>query len=267
MIFKKVFLALVLLYSISISLYGNTDSHVKHKPIVLPLEVIRVINHDSKTYTQGLFFDDNNRYESSGLYGKSFIRRFDSNGQQTQNLAPRYFAEGLTVIDNTLYLLTWKAQTLLLFDKNTLKPKGRMQYQGQGWGLTHNDNHFIMSNGSNRLSFRNLESFAIEKTLVVPNVNKLNELEYIDGIIWANRWYDDTLYAISEHTGCVVGTLDISSLRKQAVKRLSDNVSNGIAYDSANNALLVTGKYWDKQFYIRLPKIESDIKAPCYSQR
>lgn len=224
--------------------------------------VVRVINHDQNAYTQGLYYDGEVRFESSGGYGKSFIRRFDQRGQQTKALPEQYFAEGLTVIDDTLYLLTWKAETLLLYDKTTLTPKGSIRFEGQGWGLTHNDEYFIMSNGSDRLFFRNLSTFAIEKTLVVEGVDKLNELEYIDGIIWANRWYDDKLYAISAQTACVLATLDASDLRQQSINLKGDNVTNGIAYNAQENVLLVTGKRWSRQFFLSLPPVTDDNK-PC----
>lgn len=263
---QKILLLILSFCSISVELYGITESQVEQKPITLPLEVIRVINHDSKTYTQGLYYDGDIRFESSGLYGKSFIRRFDQNGQKTHMLDFQFFAEGLTVINNTLYLLTWKAEQLLLFDKTTLKPKGSIRYKGQGWGLTHNDKHFIMSNGSNRLSFRNLESFEIEKTVIVPGIDKLNELEYVDGIIWANSWYNDTVYAIDEQTACIVGKLDVSQLRRQAVQSIGDNVTNGIAYKSSDNTLLITGKRWEKQYFVLLPKLPQTTDNLCFEK-
>ena len=254
--------ALILLLATRIS-YSETEHKPSFQPVELPVNVIDIINHDPVTFTQGLFYDGNVRFESSGLYGQSFIRRFDKNSQQTHRIAPRYFAEGITIIGDTLYLLTWKAETLLLFDKNTLQPKGSRNYQGQGWGLTHNDEHFIMSNGSNRLSFRDKDTFALEKTVIVPGLDKLNELEYVNGIIWANRWYDDNIYAISEKTGCMIGFIDASRLRQQADAKQRDNVTNGIAYQPAKNALLITGKRWSKQFYIELPELDVDTFKPC----
>ena len=260
---KKIFLGLLFFCTVSIKLQANTDSRIKHAPVQLPLEIVKIINHDDKSYTQGLYYDNGIRFESSGLYGKSFIRRFGQHEQKTQRLSAQYFAEGLTVIDDTLYLLTWKAETLLLFDKTTLSPKGSLSYKGQGWGLTHNDDHFIMSNGSNTLSFRNKNSFAVEKTIVVAGVDKLNELEYVDGIIWANRWYDDRIYAINENNGCVIGTIDVGTLREQSTKYKRDNVTNGIAYQASNNTLLITGKYWSRQFFIRLPDVSQEAAKPC----
>ena len=248
---------------IAASIYADTAHQAPIK--ALPLEVIGVLKHDNNAYTQGLFYDGDILFESSGLYGRSFIRRHDKEGSATtQGISPHLFAEGLTVIDDTLYLLTWKAGILLSFDKNTLQPKQSLRYKGQGWGLTHNDAHFIMSNGSNKLTFRNRKTFAIEKTLVVPDIDDINELEYIDGIIWANRWYNDNIYAISEDTGCIIGTLDVSSLRRQAVSFFGDNVTNGIAYNKAQNALLITGKRWNKQFFVRLPNLPKSSVSNCH---
>lgn len=159
------------------------------------------------------------------------------------------------MVDNTLYLLTWKEKTLLLFDRETLQKKGEIAYSGEGWGLTHSDDALIMSNGSNQLFFRDKDTFKVLRTLTVPHLDHLNELEYIHGIIWANRWYDDHIYGIDAHSGCVLGKLNIRPLREQAVTINSRNISNGIAYDPQRQGLWVTGKYWPKRFLIKLPAL------------
>ncbi len=227
------------------------------KPIpVFPLELVASRTHDHTLFTQGLVVDQGVFYESGGLYQRSRLVRYDTEKKRTQALDDHLFAEGLTVMGDTLYLLTWKAETLLTFNKHTLAPGKTLHYSGEGWGLTHNHQHLIMSNGSNRLSFHRPSDFAIEKTLTVKGLDRLNELDYSDGIIWANRWYNDHIYAIDSHSGCILGKIDLSRLRQQAVSaRNLKNVTNGIAYDADNNGLWVTGKYWHKMFLIKRPQL------------
>lgn len=248
-------------------------------------KVLDETSHNSSWFTQGLYWDNGTLFISSGLYGRSQLI-VENKTQQLKTVAipQQYFAEGLTVIDDKLYLLTWKEQTLFVIDKYTLALHEIWHYKGEGWGLTHTDNHFIMSNGSNRLMFRNLNTFAIESELHIESLDKLNELEYVDGIVWANRWLDDGIYAIDIHQGCIKQRIDLSKLRQQATfneksnnKKIDkhskksaaenespvkqrDQVTNGIAYDVQRNALWVTGKFWSKRYLIELPKLSS---SPC----
>ena len=226
---------------------------------MLSSKIIATEKHDPAWFTQGFYRDNSGFFISSGLYGQSQL--IYQTPQKTLNYAlpKRYFAEGLTVIGNTLYLLTWKEQTLLLFDKTTLKKRGQIHYTGEGWGLTHNENEFIMSDGSKQLLFRDKQTFKVLRSITVNKLDHLNELEYINGIIWANRWFDDFLYAIHPKNGCVLGKLSIRSLRKQAVVINKHNVSNGIAYDKQRQGLWVTGKYWSKRFLIQLPSLDMNI--------
>ncbi|MFT6791196.1 MAG: glutamine cyclotransferase [Cellvibrionaceae bacterium] len=229
------------------------------RSLTLQPSVILEETHDSSWFTQGLFVAQDGLYVSSGKYGRSaLIKQFD-NQIQTHSLPARYFAEGLTVIGNDIYLLTWREQTLLIFDRQSLELKGQRFYQGEGWGLTHSEQHLIMSNGSHALQFRNRHTFALEKTLITK-VDRLNELEYVQGTIWANRWYDDHIYAIDVESGCVHARIDLSGLRIASVKPNRQNVVNGIAYDRENSGLWVTGKYWPKRYLIKLPQL---VKTDC----
>lgn len=227
-------------------------------------KVVAVAEHKPNWFTQGLYKDGDTFYISSGLYGQSALIVQSKKNTQTRQLNRRYFAEGLTVIGDTLYLLTWQEKTLLAFNKQTLQPTGKMHYQGEGWGLTHIPSsqgkaaEFIMSNGSDTLLFRDSKNFNITRQLKIEGLNFINELEYIDGLIWANRWYDNHLYAIDSNSGCIVAKVDLLPLRKQAVKIDRKNVVNGVAYDKEKNGLWVTGKYWSKRFLIKMPSIDND---------
>ncbi len=229
-------------------------------PIELSYTLLDTQPHNPRSFTQGWIKDGNTFFESSGRYGHSFIQRYPasttalSNTQViTQPLDKHYFAEGLTLWNNTLYLLTWKAQTLLVLDKKSLHIRRTLAYTGEGWGLTHNDHALIMSNGTSTLFFRDPHSFAIQRTITVKKDLQLNELEYINGIIWANNWQEDRIYAINSHNGCLLGSIDLSALRAHAVKPSPRNVLNGIAFDKENNGLWITGKYWPTRYLIRLP--------------
>ncbi len=233
-------------------------------------EIISKKPHNPRSFTQGWVFQDDFFYESSGLYGRSFLQRYNDKSTKTIYLPKKYFVEGLTLFNQQLYLLTWKAEKLLLLDPTTLSIIGEKTYKGEGWGLTHNNTELIMSNGTDQLTFRDPNNFSIIRTLNVqldkhfsPNKLQLNELEYVNGIIWANNWTSDRLYGIDSHTGCVIGLLDLTDLRQQSVKPNNKNVLNGIAYDSKHKGLWVTGKYWPTRYLITLPSLEVSTQVNC----
>jgi glutamine cyclotransferase len=229
----------------------------------LKVQILDTQPHNTNSFTQGWIKDGDYFFESSGHYRRSFIQRYNHQSTTTVNLPGKYFAEGLTLIDDTLYLLTWKAGTLLLLDKTSLKIKQRIAYKGEGWGLTHDGKALIMSNGSPELLFRDPHDFSITRRITVKLPLQLNELEYVNGVIWANNWKEDRLYAINSHNGCLLGTMDLSSLRTQIKHTAKADVLNGIAYDATHNALWVTGKYWPKRYLINLPTITSTADKSC----
>lgn len=229
----------------------------------LPLTILETKDHNPNSFTQGWVQDEDTFYESSGLYGQSFINRYNHNSKTVSYLPYRYFAEGLTLLNDTLYLLTWKEETLLLIDKHTLKITNTLPYKGEGWGLTHNDQQLIMSNGSSTLFFRNPKDFTITQRLEIQHLDNINELEYIEGIIWANCWNDDHIYAINPRLSCVVGKIDLFSLRAKTLTPNNSNVLNGLAYDKAKNGLWVTGKRWPKRYLIALPSTISLREKAC----
>ncbi|MGS2718671.1 glutaminyl-peptide cyclotransferase [Eionea flava] len=236
---------------------NNTSNHPTGASSHFPVIVQKIESHSPLIFTQGFIKQDHVFYISSGLYKQSFIQRNDKQHTLSYSLPPRYFAEGLTLFNDRLYLLTWKEETLFILNQHTLQPEKTLRYQGEGWGLTHNSTHLIMSNGSSTLLFRDPNDFSIWRRLTVNQALQLNELEYVNGIIWANDWNEDTIYGISEHSGCVIATLDLSYLRQQTVTPNRSNISNGIAYDKQAHGLWVTGKYWPSRYLIQYPEIDT----------
>ena len=227
-------------------------------PPTLQPTVLATEAYNQEWFTQGLYKDREGFYISSGLYNKSILIYQSANQNLRYFLPPNYFAEGLTVIDDKLFLLTWREETLLVFDKKTLTLINKISYQGEGWGLTHNEKSFIMSNGSNTLKFRDKTSFEEQYTLTIENLNHINELEYVDGVIWANRWYDEKIYALDSQSGCILTSIDLKNLRLASIAHNQKNITNGIAYDKEKNGLWVTGKYWSHRFLIALPALDKN---------
>jgi glutaminyl-peptide cyclotransferase len=226
-------------------------------------QIIHTETHNANSFIQGWDIDNGIFYESSGLYGKSFVQRYQQSAQNTLHIPSRYFAEGLTIVNNQLYLLTWKENTLFTIDPISWRITGQLSYAGEGWGLTHNHQGFIMSNGTPTLFFRDFTDFSVFRTLTVRQALRLNELEYVSGVIWANSWYDDNLYAIHSQTGCILGKVDLSALRRQTVTPDASNILNGIAYDADTNGFWVTGKYWPKRYLLQLDNIDHLMDNSC----
>ncbi len=228
------------------------------RPTILSYEILEEAKHDSRSFTQGWEIAGDYIYESSGGYGRSFIRKSEyPNG--TVNLEKRlpatWFAEGLTVIGEQLYLLSWRQQKGLLLDTKELKPLAQFHYSGEGWGLCHMNDTLYMSNGSGTLQVFN-SRFQRQGALPLPASDSgkawknLNELECAKGLIWANIWQEKRVIAIDPHSGEVKYQLDLSELG--SAMRSSDAVLNGIAYDEHKDAFWFTGKLWPKRYLLRL---------------
>ncbi len=234
----------------------------------LAYELIAERSHKSTLFTQGLEVDDGLFYESSGLYGKSQLvaypgaepegstwAKLSAPFTRQQRLAEQYFAEGLTLVGDQLYLLTWKEGTLLVFNKNTFALEKHLTYKGEGWGLAYDGQHLIRSDGSDTLFFHDPLQFALQKSLKVRDqgqpVKRLNELEYHAGFIWANIWYQDRIIKIDPDSGEVVAELDLSPLRQGLKLTNREQVLNGIAWDESQQGFWVTGKLWPKMFLLR----------------
>jgi glutamine cyclotransferase len=220
--------------------------------------LVNAFPHDPEAFTQGLVFRDGFLYESTGLNGRSSLRKVRlETGEvlQREDVDRRYFAEGLTDWDGRLLQLTWETNVGFIYDLASFKLERTFQYEGEGWGLTHDGTRLIMSDGTPRLRFLDpmtqQETGGVEvKDAGVP-VDELNELEFVKGEIYANVWMTDRIAIISPQSGLVTAWLDLAGLRPGPATR-GDDVLNGIAYDGARDRLFVTGKLWPRLFEVRI---------------
>jgi len=251
--YKICFLALCVLSVIS-GLHGQP---LRKVPVVKPV-IVRVIEHDPTAFTQGLICADSILYESTGLVGHSTLRRVNASNGKVLSKTPvqGVFAEGITILNGELVQLTWKNQFAIRYDYPSLRAAGTFKYKGEGWGLTNDGTGFIMSNGSDTLFFRD-SKFEITRPLTVTLNGKplrhLNELEYVNGRVYANVWYEDFIVEISLTDGRVTKVIDCSELKgiERPVSR--DHVLNGIAYCKQRNEWYITGKNWKNMFIVRIP--------------
>jgi len=227
-------------------------------PTFYTYQIINTYAHDTNAFTEGLVFSDGSLYESTGQYGSSSLRKVNletGSIQQIYNLPEQYFGEGITIFNNTIIQLTWKEQIAFLYDKNTFTPEGNFSYPTEGWGLTTNGTQLIMSDGTANLYFLNPQTYQRTGQIQVhdgPNpINNLNELEYINGTIYANVWLTNRIAIINPQTGQIQSWIDLTGLEKTTNPN-PDSVLNGIAYDQENNRLFVTGKLWPQLFQIQL---------------
>ena len=226
--------------------------------------VVRRWPHSLDAYTEGLEFHAGQLYESTGIEGRSSVRIIHlPTGAvvRERDLPPPFFGEGITIFRGKLYQLTWKSGKGFIYDAATLAPRGTFAFYGEGWGLTHDSGSLIMSDGTNTLRFLDPTSFAVRRTLQVSDngqpVQKLNELEWVEGEIYANVWQSDQIARIDPASGRVLGWLELSELLDRSERTDSTEVLNGIAYDSAARRLFVTGKRWPAIFEIRVKGLET----------
>ncbi|MCA9917393.1 MAG: glutaminyl-peptide cyclotransferase [Anaerolineales bacterium] len=232
-------------------------------PSSVPTYSYRVLNsypHDPTAFTQGLLYEDGQLYESTGIkLTPSSLRKVNlTTGERLQflDVGSDYFAEGLVLWQDKLIQLTWQNHVAFVYDKESFALLNTWEYETEGWGITHNGRCLIMSDGSPTLTFRDPETFAAVGQITVqdPNgpVRLLNELEYVNGEVWANIWQTDRIVRIDPATGQVIGNIDLTGLLDPATLTQPANVLNGIAYDEANGRLFVTGKLWPTLFEIEL---------------
>ena len=222
-------------------------------------KVVATFPHDTSSFTQGLVFaSDGQLYESTGLEGESTLRRVDiATGQTLQKIdvPSQYFAEGLAMVGDELLQLTWRHKLGFVYDRKTFKQKRTFSYKTEGWGIAYDGTaSLVMSDGSDTLTFLDPKSLAVTKTLRVMDagrpVSNLNELEWIEGEIWANIWMTDRIARISPRTGEVNAWIDLSSLFPVAQRMPPADVMNGIAYDKATRRIYITGKKWPRLYQI-----------------
>lgn len=213
--------------------------------------------HDPSAFTEGLVYTDGAFFESTGLNGMSSLRKVDAEtGRVIASLAldPAYFGEGLTLYQGKLIQLTWQSHIGFVYDRTCFCLERTFTYDGEGWGLTHDDHLLIMSDGTERIRFLDPETFAVVRTITVLDhgqpLTNLNELEYINGEIYANIWLTDRLVRIDPASGAILGWIDLTGLLPDADRSPSVNELNGIAYDDTTGRLFVTGKNWPEIFQI-----------------
>lgn len=240
--------------ALALALTVGCSARVKtYKPVV-----VRSLPHDETSYTQGLFFHDGTMYESTGQYGSSTMRVVDlETGKALRrfDFNKKYFVEGSVIFEGNLYILTWMSKVAFVYDAATLEYRKTFRYPREGWGLTTNGEELIASDGSSRLYFMDGD-FKTKRTLTVRMdgrpVRYLNELEWIDGKIWANVYTSDIIVIINPSDGNVEATVDCTGILPRELRTERTDVLNGIAYNPDDGRIYITGKNWKRLFEIKL---------------
>ena len=245
---------LFLLLAVSMLTCGGCEAKVKEYKV----QVVKEYPHDTDSYTQGLFFHDGQMYESTGQYGQSTFRVVDmETGKALKKLDfnMKYFAEGSVVLGDNLYILTWQSKVAFIYDANTLEYKSTYSYPREGWGITTDGKQLIASDGSSRLYFLS-DDYSLVKTVDVKldgrPVRYLNELEYIDGKVWANVYMTDLIVIINPSNGVVEATVDCTGLLPRELREPKTDVLNGIALNPDDGKIYLTGKYWKRLYEVKL---------------
>lgn len=259
-------LLVVVVFSVTFVLlsHSSVDSNSAHDDLIeskimnYTYQIVKFYPHDPYAFTQGLVFEDGVLYEGTGLYGKSQLRRIEletGNVTQDYSLSENLFGEGITIFEDKIIQLTWRSNIGFVYDKYSFELLQTFNYSTEGWGLTHDGSSLIMSIGNETLYYLDPQTLQIVNQVNVHDngipVTRLNELEYINGSVYANIWQEDTIMKIDPQTGNVTGRIDLTGL-KDLVNQPTCDVLNGIAYDSNENRLFVTGKNWSKLFEIKL---------------
>ena len=237
----------------------------------LSYEILATLPHDPTCYTQGLVIDEGVFYESCGLYGQSSLRLVDpatGTVQAETELDASFFAEGLALLQDKLYQLTWRENTGFVYDARTFEQLRTFNYQTEGWGLTTDGSALILSDGTNTLYWLDPGTMQIVRQVNVSyqgqSVEYLNELEFINGLIFANIYLTDTIVAVNPDDGNVVSLIDLTGLRPEQNQAMQGEVLNGIAYDSINDKLYLTGKNWPSLYEVRL--VPQSLPTPTTPQ-
>ncbi|MEO8472186.1 MAG: glutaminyl-peptide cyclotransferase [Chryseolinea sp.] len=259
---RLVYIALAALLLAACGNKKTTESTATVDSLAIAYTVLKTLPHNTEAFTEGLTIHDGKVLESTGQNGKSWVAEVDpGSGVHTKKITldNRYFGEGMTVLNSKLYYLTWQTKIGFIYDANSYKQIGEFNFETEGWGLTHDNKNLIMSDGTDKLYYLDTTTFKIVRKLSVTESGKglknLNELEYVDGYIFANVYETPTIVKIDPASGKVVGMLNLSVLVDE-IKRMfpETEVMNGIAYDPNSKAMLVTGKNWPRTYLIRLQK-------------
>ena len=241
---------------------SSTTNTSTNAPVArISYEVVHAYPHDTGAFTQGLIFVDGKLYEGTGQAGRSSLREVDlQSGRVVKkvDVPEPFFGEGITLLNGKIYQLTWEHGIGFIYNAQTLEKTGQFTYAGEGWGITNDGRSLIMSDGTNRLKFLNPDSFSVTKTIAVTDgstsVAQLNELEFVNGEIYANIWHDQRIVTIDPQNGRVTGWIDLNGLLPPGAVQDEEAVLNGIAFDQAGNRLFVTGKLWPQLFEIKLKR-------------
>lgn len=262
------------------SVNANSSNPNERKSDTVPVytyEIINTFKHDSKAFTQGLVFENGFLYEGTGENGESTVRKVElETGKvlQKYDLEDKFFGEGITIFGDKIYQLTWRSGKAFQYDLNNFKLLKEFNYQGEGWGLTHDGKNLIMSDGTHILKIIDPETFNVVRQITVMQDNGkplflLNELEYVKGEIWANIWHSEEMQThttqgvmpnigkpnyiarINPENGKVIGWIDLANISPDDYDD-GENTLNGIAYDASKDRIFVTGKNWKKLFEIKL---------------
>ena len=238
------------------------QQHANRAPVQYTYKVIAIYPHDITSYTQGLYWHDGYMWEGTGEYGNSKLRQVRlETGEVMKELSleDKYFGEGIALLDGLIYQLTWREGECFVYDSETFEKVGSFLYAGEGWGLTTDGEKLYMSDGSSKIKVLDPENFEVVSSFEVRDgrrsVAMLNELEWIDGLIWANVYQTDDIVVINPETGEVAAHIDLSRLLPTIERTPYTDVLNGIAYDAGNDRIFVTGKRWPKIYEIELVEL------------
>ena len=274
----------ILLSAIAVTLCTFIHVHAGSVRII-PAKPEAIFSRPPTFFTQGLVYANATLYESTGKYGQSSVYKIaltrkaqKKTAKEKAKLLPEYFGEGITVINDQLYQLTWKSGTGFIYTLPEMSPEGTFNYSGHGWGLTHNGTHLLLSDGTSKIRFINIENFKQEKEITVTSngkkISRLNELELVDNTLFANIWHADKIVAINPTNGKLRYVIDLKPLRSflhkgagvaNGIARYAPKAQSPSAHSSKEsktaakqkNSLLITGKYWNKYFTIPIPEISS----------
>ena len=271
--YKYVFPATLIL---TLAACGNNDQNAGNEtvednnnpaPPAIAYNIVKVYPHDTSSYTEGLVWYNNEMYESAGNYKESRLFKNDlATGKTTKSvkLPDDFFGEGIAILNNKIYQLTYRENKVLVYDLKTFQKIKEMQWPHEGWGMTTDGTHLLISTGSSNIYFVNPDDFKIVKMIGVTDnygpVGSINELELVNNVLYANIWQTQYIYKIDPESGRVLGKMDLTGLLAKSgiaynpalYDNTTDNVLNGIAYDSVKNSLYITGKKWPATFEVKL---------------
>jgi glutaminyl-peptide cyclotransferase len=246
-------------FSIFSSCGKKDDKPAVVDSLAIAYQVVNTLPHNTESFIEGLVIHNNKILESTGQEQSWIAEVNPASGQHDKKvvLDNKYFGEGITVLNNKIYQLTWTTKIGFIYDATTYKKLGEFTFETQGWGLTHDGHNLIMSDGTEKINFLDTATLKPVRSIIVTEgankVKSVNELEFINGYLYANVWQTDIIVKIDPASGKVVGKIDIAPLADQARSlNARAEVSNGIAYDANSKSLLVTGKHWPKAYLIKL---------------